>query len=169
MEARKVEIILAARWCFLNFGFAKTSIDDIAKRANISRTLVYKSFKNKEEIFKSVFRHWLMAHLPEAEAAADSTGNTFVRLLTVSRVVAVEPWSVMYGAPMSREFFEACSRIDEEISATHRRIATDCVKRILNDRTTADVFILALDGLLADTPSPEVLTERVDLLCRRFS
>ena len=57
LEARKVEIILAARWCFLNFGFAKTSIDDIAKRANLSRTLVYKSFKNKEEIFKAVFHH----------------------------------------------------------------------------------------------------------------
>ncbi|WP_294907041.1 TetR/AcrR family transcriptional regulator [Tatumella sp. UBA2305] len=169
LEARKVEIILAARWCFLNFGFAKTSIDDIAKRANLSRTLIYKSFKNKEEIFKAVFRHWLMAHLPEAEAAADSFGNTYERLLTVSMVVAVEPWSVMYGAPMSGEFFEDCGRIDEEISATHRRIATNCVEHILNDRTSADVFILALDGLLADNPSPEVLTDRVELLCRRFS
>ena len=169
LEARKVEIILAARWCFLNFGFAKTSIDDIAKRADLSPTLVYKPIKNKEEIFKSVFRHWLMAHLPEAGAAADSSGNTFDRLLTVSRVVAVDPWSVMYGAPMSGEFFEACGRIDEEISATHRRIATECVERILNDRTSADVFILALDGLLADHPSPDVLTSRVEVLCLRFS
>jgi hypothetical protein len=35
-EARRVSILPAARWCFLNFGFAKTSLDDIAKRANIT-------------------------------------------------------------------------------------------------------------------------------------
>lgn len=35
-EARRVSILSAARWCFLNLGFAKTSLDDIAKRANIT-------------------------------------------------------------------------------------------------------------------------------------
>jgi AcrR family transcriptional regulator len=40
--ARRLSILQAARWCFLNFGFAKTSLDDIAKRAGISRTLLYR-------------------------------------------------------------------------------------------------------------------------------
>lgn len=169
VEARQIEIILAARWCFLNFGFAKTSLDDIAKRAGISRTLVYKTFKNKEEIFKAVFRHWLMAHLPEAEAAASRSGDTCARLYDVCRVVAVEPWSEMYGAPMSGEFFDACDRIDPEITALHRRTAIQCVSTILNDPAAADVFILALDGLLADNPTPELLIQRVMLLSRRFA
>ncbi|MDC6257101.1 helix-turn-helix domain containing protein [Ralstonia solanacearum] len=47
--ARREGILQAARWCFLNFGFSKTSLDDIAKRANISRTLLYKSFRDKED------------------------------------------------------------------------------------------------------------------------
>jgi AcrR family transcriptional regulator len=42
---RRERILQAARWCFLNFGFSKTSFEDIAKRANISRTLLYKVFK----------------------------------------------------------------------------------------------------------------------------
>ncbi|HEY6343699.1 MAG TPA: TetR/AcrR family transcriptional regulator [Bryobacteraceae bacterium] len=36
---RRAKILIAARWCFLNFGFAKTAFEDIAKRANLSRTL----------------------------------------------------------------------------------------------------------------------------------
>ncbi len=43
-EGRTVSdaVLQAARWCFLNFGFAKTSLDDIGKRAGISRTLLYR-------------------------------------------------------------------------------------------------------------------------------
>lgn len=169
IEARKTEIILAARWCFLNFGFAKTSLDDIAGRAKISRTLVYKTFKNKEEIFKAVFRHWLMAHLGEAEDAASRDGDRSERLYEVCRIVAIDPWQEMYGAPMSGEFFDACDRIDTEISTRHRQTAIKCVSTILNDDKAGYVFILALVGMLADEPNPEQLTERVKLLVSRFT
>ena len=43
---RRARILAAARWCFLNFGFAKTSLEDIAKRSNLSRTLLYRVFKD---------------------------------------------------------------------------------------------------------------------------
>jgi AcrR family transcriptional regulator len=168
-EDRRVEIILAGRWCFLNFGFAKTSLDDIAKRAAISRTLLYRTFKNKEEIFKAVFRHWLMAHLPEAEAAANRAGDPYERLLEVCQIVAINPWNDMFGAPMCGEFFEACDRIDQETSARHRQTAIACVAKVLGDQAAADVFVLALDGLLADDPKTEVLRERVKLLASRFA
>mgnify|MGYP004724265745 CR=1 FL=1 len=75
----------------------------------------------------------------------------------------------MYGAPMSGEFFGACDRIDPEITALHRRTAIQCVSTILNDPAAADVFILALDGLLADNPTPELLIQRVKLLSRRIA
>src|SRR5262245_9791107 len=42
--ARRTKILSAARWCFLNFGFAKTAFEDIAKRAKLSRTLLYRIF-----------------------------------------------------------------------------------------------------------------------------
>ena len=43
--ARK--ILTAARWCFLNSGFAKTAFADIAKRSNLSRTLLYWILRDK--------------------------------------------------------------------------------------------------------------------------
>ncbi|MRU32267.1 TetR/AcrR family transcriptional regulator, partial [Xylella fastidiosa subsp. multiplex] len=68
---RRDNILLAARWCFLNFGYAKTSLDDIAKRANISRTLLYKTFTDKEDIYTAVFRHWLISRHPAARQAVE--------------------------------------------------------------------------------------------------
>src|SRR5262245_8296839 len=151
--ARRAKILLAARWCFLNFGFAKTSFEDIARRANLSRTLLYRIFKDKEDIFRAVFADWLISRHPAAEQAAKGAGKPYERLLGVCRLMVLEPWADMVGAPMGSEFFEACERIDPEIEAQHRNVALKCVASILGDKASADVFLLALDGLLADQPT----------------
>jgi len=44
-------------------GFSKTAFEYIAKRANLSRTLLYRIFKGKEEIFQALFVDWLVSCL----------------------------------------------------------------------------------------------------------
>lgn len=166
--ARRSKILLAARWCFLNFGFAKTSFEDIARRANLSRTLLYRVFKDKEDIFRAVFEDWLVSRHPTAKQAATAAGSPYERLLDVCRLLVLDPWAEMVGAPMGREFFEACERIDPDIDARHRKVALWCVATILGDKASAEVFLLALDGLLADEPTTEVLEQRTRLLAARF-
>lgn len=166
--ARRANILASARWCFLNFGFAKTSFEDIARRAQLSRTLLYRLFKTKDDIYKAVFAEWLVAKHPIAKAAAKDAGDASERLMTVCRVVAVEPWAEMVSAPMGAEFMEACSRIDPAAEAAHRKVATDSAAAILGDKASAEVFVLALDGLLADAPTVKVLEARVRTLIARF-
>jgi AcrR family transcriptional regulator len=165
---RRSRILHSARWCFLNFGFAKTSLEDIAKRANISRTLLYRIFKDKEDIFTAVFAHWLVARHPDAQQAAGGPGSPLDRLLTVCRVMVLDPWSDMVAAPMGAEFYDVCARLDPEIEARHREVALECMTTILGDREKAEVFLLALDGLLADQPTTAVLERRVWILADRF-
>lgn len=166
---RRSTVLEAARWCFLNFGFSKTSIDDIARRAGLSRTLLYKIFKDKEDIFTAVFAHWLMARLPQAQAAAERPGDAYGRLMDICTVVAIEPWKDMVGAPMAGDFFDVCARIDPDVTASHRAAATGCIARVLGDDAAAEIFILSLDGLLADEPTPERLEQRVRLLAATFA
>jgi AcrR family transcriptional regulator len=166
---RRARILAAARWCFLNFGFAKTAFEDIAKRAKLSRTLLYRIFKNKEEIYQAVFVDWLVSRHPAAKQAANGPGSAYQRLLSVCRLMALEPWAEMVGAPMGREFLETCERIDPKSEALYRNVAHESVAAILGDETSAEVFLLALDGLLADQPSMEVLEQRTQLLVARFA
>jgi AcrR family transcriptional regulator len=168
VAARRSRVLEAARWCFLNFGFSKTAFEDVAKRANISRTLLYRIFKNKEDIFTAVFAHWLVARHPAAQQAVAGRGSPYERLLTVCRVMVLEPWSDMATAPMGTEFFDVCARIDPEIEARHRRVALQCVEAILGNEAEAEVFLLALDGLLADQPKVPVLEHRLRILAERF-
>jgi len=167
--ARRQKILLAARWCFLNFGYAKTSFEDIAKRAGLSRTLLYRLFKDKEDIFQAVFADWLVSRQPEAMKAASGPGNALDRLITVSSLLVVEPWSDMVGAAMATEFYEVCQRLDPETSAQHRRVVIDCVSTILGDEAAAEVFVLALDGLLIDEPTVPILQQRIEVLADRFT
>lgn len=167
--ARRATVLGAARWCFLNFGYAKTTFDDIARRANISRTLLYRTFKAKDDIYRAVFVDWLVSRHPAAKAAAARTGDAAERLFDVCRLMAIEPWAEMVGAPMGREFLAACERIDPDSEALHRKVARDAATRILGDKASAEVFLLALDGLLADQPTAEVLERRTRLLVDRFT
>ncbi|ATB44009.1 TetR family transcriptional regulator [Cystobacter fuscus] len=167
--ARRARVLTAARWCFLNFGFAKTAFEDIAKRAGLSRTLLYRLFKDKEDIYRAVFVEWLVSRHPAAKEAASGAGTAYERLLSVCRLMVLEPWAEMVGAPMGAEFLEACQRIDPESEALHRRVALECVAAIVGDEASAKVFLLALDGLLADEPSNEVLEQRTKVLAARFA
>ncbi len=166
---RRAKILTAARWCFLNFGFAKTTFEDIAKRANLSRTLLYRIFKDKEEIYQAVFVDWLISRHPAAKQAAKGPGSPFERLLSVCRLLTLEPWAEMAGTPMGTEFLEVCERIAPENEALYRKVAHECVAEILGDEASAEVLLLALDGLFADHPSMEVLEQRTQLLAARFA
>lgn len=166
---RRAKILTAARWCFLNFGFAKTAFEDIAKRAHLSRTLLYRIFKDKEDIYRAVFLDWLVSRHPAAREAANGRGSVHERLLQVCRLLVIEPWAEMVDAPMGSEFLESCERIDPAVEARHRKVAMECVAAVLGDEASAEVFLLALDGLLADQPSTEVLEQRTRLLAARFA
>lgn len=166
---RRAKVLTAARWCFLNFGFAKTAFEDIAKRADLSRTLLYRMFKDKEAIYQAVFVDWLISRHPAAKQAANGPGSSYERLLSVCRLMALEPWAEMLGAAMGREFLEVCQRIDPEGEALYRKVVHECVAAILGDEASAEVFLLSLDGLFADQPSMGLLEQRTQLLAARFA
>lgn len=166
---RRAKVLTEAHWCFLNFGFAKTTFEDIAKRADLSRTLLYRMFKGKEEIYEAVFIDWLLSRQDAAYQAAIGSGSDYDRLFNVCNLLRLETWVDMVDAPMGSCFFDDCERIDPERKAQYLTIMSDCINAILKDQASTDVFILALDGLVTDHPSVETLTQRVKILIARFT
>ncbi|MGB7523405.1 MAG: TetR/AcrR family transcriptional regulator [Castellaniella sp.] len=169
MIARRARILDAARWCFLNFGFSKSSLGDIAQRAGISRTLLYRGFKDKEDLFMQVFDDWLLSRLPLAMEVVRAEGSTRERLFGVCRCVLLEPWSEMEAAPMSSEFLEVCQGLSPEVAERHHALLLECLDGVLDDAEVARVFLLALEGQIEDKPRLDVLERRVRILVDRFT
>jgi AcrR family transcriptional regulator len=45
----------AAEVCFAQFGLAKTTVEDVARAAGVSRATLYRAFKNRDELFLAVY------------------------------------------------------------------------------------------------------------------
>lgn len=96
-------------------------------------------------------------------------GSPYDRLFRVCTLMVLEPWAEMAGTLMGCELHEVCKRIDPESAALYRQTMHECVAAILGDESDAEVFLLALDGLLADRPSAETLERRTERLAARFA
>lgn len=66
-DARPQELLAAALDLFVERGFASTRLEDVAKRAGVSKGTLYLYFTNKEELFKAVVRENIIPALGEAE------------------------------------------------------------------------------------------------------
>jgi AcrR family transcriptional regulator len=55
-EARPQELLSAAVELFVERGFASTRLEDVAKRAGVSKGTLYLYYTNKEDLFKAVVR-----------------------------------------------------------------------------------------------------------------
>ncbi len=77
-EDRPAEITKAALAAFAEKGYAATRVDEVAKRAGISKGLLYLYFKTKEDLFKAVIRSFLspridalISNIEETELSAE--------------------------------------------------------------------------------------------------
>lgn len=75
-EARPAEIVAAALQVFVERGFAATRLEEVARRAGVTKGTVYLYFKNKDTLFKAVVRETIVPCIAEGEAlAASHTGS----------------------------------------------------------------------------------------------
>lgn len=72
-EERPQEITEAALAAFAEKGYAATRVDDVAKRAGVSKGLLYLYFKTKEELFKAVVRSFVVPKIDELTSIIDDS------------------------------------------------------------------------------------------------
>ena len=166
--ARRTTILAAARECFLKYGYVKTSLDDIAKAAAISRPLIYRKFENKEAILAALFENMFEDRYPAAEQALAARGTRRDRLLRVFEIMLLEPWQETMSTPMASEFFEVCSRLLPQFENKYQRCLLKCSQAVIGSKEVAEIFMLAVDGQESDVPTAAVLRRRIGTLIERF-
>ena len=72
-QERPAELLAAALELFTERGYAATRLDDVARRAGVSKGTVYLYYSSKEELFKAVILEGLV---PVLELPAVETGRS---------------------------------------------------------------------------------------------
>lgn len=75
-EERPEQITRAALAAFAEKGYAATRITDVAKRAGVSKGLLYLYFRTKEELFKAVIKSVVSPRIDALQKALDETELT---------------------------------------------------------------------------------------------
>jgi AcrR family transcriptional regulator len=80
-SAKPIAIVLAGLQLFTQYGYRKTSVDDIARAAQVAKRTVYLHFENKAAVFLAILEY-LGDQVRQRCAAAERAGGTAVDRLT---------------------------------------------------------------------------------------
>jgi AcrR family transcriptional regulator len=96
---RREQVLAAALLTFARYGFKKTSMDDVARAAGISRPGLYFLFDSKPNLFRAAVTQALDGDVDAAQRALADTR----RPLRDRLIEALDLWTGRYIGPMAKE------------------------------------------------------------------
>jgi len=135
-EERPRQILEAALDVFAERGLAEARLEDIARRAGLSKGTIYLYFPNKEELFREVVRQSLVANIEEGERALTASSMTATEALTrLARTHWTSLRSQAFGTVHRlvlaelRNFPDLAQFYAQEVIARGRRLLTGILER----------------------------------------
>ena len=98
-NSRREHVLRVALVTFARFGYRKTSMEDVARAADISRPGLYFLFASKQNLFRAA----VVQALDEDVAAAQRTLADTERPLRDRLIEAFDLWTGRYIGPLARE------------------------------------------------------------------
>jgi AcrR family transcriptional regulator len=131
-EQGATRIIAAAKHCYTESGVASATIDDIAKRAGVSRRTVYRYFDNKEAIIQAVVEEQAEPYFDQMkkELSVLETDD-FRQLLIHCVLVTVEYGPQMAGHQLLLGTANSAATADFYLRSPRMR---DRLRELLEDR-----------------------------------
>jgi AcrR family transcriptional regulator len=100
--ARPGEIVEAAREVFAERGFAAAKLEEVARRAGVSKAALYLYFSTKEELFRAVAQSLASPLLDTVEAAAEAIDAPFAEFAPAMLARAAMLLSAGQAGPLAR-------------------------------------------------------------------
>lgn len=132
MNNRHIEILHAARVMFARYGYAKTTMADIAAEAGVARQTVYNAYARKDDILRAAVR-LTGEEAIEAICQTWDTGTTLDEKLTIFLNLGPLAWfKEMRAAPDWAELMDglhkAASEELSELERTWREALSDMLR-----------------------------------------
>jgi AcrR family transcriptional regulator len=105
--AKREKILAAALDVFLRYGYKRVTMNDIAETAGISRPALYLVFESKEDIFKSVYEHWVKGTLLEIESKVGQLKTPEEKIRAAFELWTVLPFERMRASSEAAELLES--------------------------------------------------------------
>ena len=177
---RQAVILDAAVVCFGRYGFRKTSMEDIAGEAQLSRTALYQHFGNKEKLLRALSAYLYQQALHRAESAAETEGRLGDRLFDVLDAKLGFFYELLISSEHGLEILDDNNRLCGDITAAsevrYARILTRMVRSAqaagelsvrdagMSQQAMGEFFARCAEGLMGkglDKPTPAEYRRRL--------
>jgi len=135
-EERPGQILTAALAVFGERGLAAARLEDVAKRAGLSKGTIYLYFPNKEELFREMVRHSVVSAIEEREqrisAAAGSASEVLTEYLrSYWKFIRSEPFAPLFRLIHAEihNFPDLARFYAEEVVARSHRLLGNLIAR----------------------------------------
>jgi AcrR family transcriptional regulator len=169
LTAKQEKVLTAAEGCFLRYGFRKTTMEDIAAAASVSRPALYLMYASKEEVLRAVIARLFARMLAEVRDGVGARADLVDALAFAFEVWYVRPFLTIRSSPDAADLLENSRRIvDAEWSradADFEKIITQALNGSMPDRPrlgmpsaeVAHVLVAAVRGFKeAASTGPEL-------------
>jgi len=117
-HTRQQAILNAAFGAFTTYGHRKTSMDDIARAAGMSRPALYLHYRNKKDIFRSLAQFYYDQAGDAVAAALGQSGTVAEVLGAAFAAQGGEVFEVMLTSPHGLELLDATNATASDIVQT---------------------------------------------------
>lgn len=162
---RRRAVLESALVTFARFGYRKTSMDEVARAAHISRPGLYFLFDSKQALFREAVTHALERDL---DVIARELSNT-ARPLNQRLVGAFDQWGGPYIGPLTGDIFGATAEdpaLLGEILETAPRRFEDLITTAIADSRESDATARAQTLISASIGIKHQFTTREAYLAR---
>jgi AcrR family transcriptional regulator len=168
MSNERLDVILAAAYeCFTRHGVRRTTMDDIAATAGMSRPAVYQYVRNKDDAYRRLAERLFAGSLAQARQAATAPGDLTDRLHDVLAAKLELTLKLHRESRHAAELLDTSTKLTGDLAEAYTRELTDVVAGALADaagpraRAVADVLVALTRGLEADLTDPDLPRRRL--------
>jgi AcrR family transcriptional regulator len=169
-DPKRARILDGAMKVFLAYGFARTTMDDIARAADMSRPALYLQFKNKTDIYRAIALMLLSRSLGQAKTALAGEGPFAERMMRAIDEALISMMRAVHASPHGAELLDmkssladlvGCWRgslvghIAKAIENEAQRNGVDLAAKDLSPRLLADMLLDGLEGMKTRISDPD--------------
>lgn len=171
-DPKRARILVGATKVFLAYGFQRTTMDHIARAAEISRTALYVLFRNKTDIYRALAREFLEQAVVETRAILSRQDTPLPQRFNDATCCFTQLLDEIDEAPHGQELLDMQNSLAgdivtsgreemivmfrEAIEAELRASGRDLGEIGLSPGGVAEMLLDALDGMKMRRPGREV-------------
>ena len=169
LNNKSERVLDASLKCFKQYGFKRTSMEDIASASGISRPALYLLFKNKTDIFRSLSQAFHAKTLQAAQQELDTDKDIQTRICAAMTARMTPLYALAHDSAHGPELFDVNQSTSGDLNADADDTFLRMLSEVFQDGLSAGTITNAPNDLAARELAQLILAGAIGLKSFAFS